>query len=158
MFPPVSCFLSYFEVPVSHFLSLWLSALSLIFFHLCLVSCLILKSPSLTSCPCDCLPCPWLFPPVSNHLPLPSVYLNPVRLILQRYWSTKACYATTWSDGGQTHLLTRVDILFLVSLVRCSNFKRPPLGVIKRADDVSLALCLLCVLIRGLAKASLWSS
>jgi len=26
-----------------------------------------------SSCPCDCLPCPWLFPPVSNHLHLPCV-------------------------------------------------------------------------------------
>jgi len=34
---------------------------------LCLVSCFILKS-SRTSCPCDRLPCPCLFPPVSSHL------------------------------------------------------------------------------------------
>jgi len=63
-------------------------------------SCLILKSLSLfpcTSCPCDCLPCPWLFPPVwlqappslgppVSRSPVPNhlhLYLNPVGRIPQ---------------------------------------------------------------------------
>jgi len=35
------------------------------------ISCLLFPC---TSCPCDCLPCPWLFPPVSNHLHLPCLF------------------------------------------------------------------------------------